>query len=262
NGVWDFSFDPYELRHVRLTVEEYLGEAVAINQVRITGSDDNDVHIPTQADVLALATNDVLEIAAGDTITAAYADEFTQIASGRSQLLTQSLTATYFNAGVMPIAYDFVRQPNGAVQTVRKQLMRIDPGERFIVEITDYDHDTTGEPDTVEFHVTVNDGEPIKLTAVETGPFTGVFTKEVDTASAPEKDKLVVKQGDQIYCTYLDSQNTFPGHAVAREAVVYVNQPSEGRVRIVGTRIVRPPSNAPGISTAPPRVIYLPAKDA
>lgn len=264
NGVWDFGFDSYELRHVKLTIEEYLGEGVAINQVDVRGSDENEVHIPTKADVLALAGNDVLEIAAGDTITASYADEFTQIAAGRSQLLTQSLTATYYNAGVTPIGYDFVRQANGAVQNVRKQLMRIDPGERFIVEITDYDHDTTGQPDTLEFQVSVNDGEPLKLTATETGPYTGVFTKEVDTASAPAKDKLVVKPGDQIYCSYLDAQNTFPGHAVAREAIVYANQPSEGRIRIVETRIVRPPQNknVPGANTAPPRIIYLPGKEA
>lgn len=263
NGVWDFQFDPYELRHVKLTVQEYLGEAVAINHVEIRGEEDAELYIPTKADVLALANNDVLEIAAGDLIKASYTDEFTQSASGRSQLLTADLTATYFNASLGSIGYDFVRQNNGQVANVRKQLIRIDPGERFVVEVTDYDLDTTGEPDEITIQVAVNDGEPLKLTAKETGPYTGVFTKEVDTAAMPAKDKLLVKKGDQVYASYLDAQNTFPGHAVAREAVVFVNQPSEGRLRVVETRVVRP-KTAVGqpADVRPPQTIYMPAKEA
>ena len=262
NGVWDFVFDAYELRHVKLTIQEYLGEAVAINHVEIRGEEDTELYIPTQADVLALAHNDVLEIAAGDLIKASYTDEFTQMAAGRSQLLTADLTATYFNASLAPIAYDFVRRTNGAVDTVRKQLIRIDPGERFIVEVTDYDQDTSAAPDEISLQVAINDGEPIKLTAQETGPYTGVFTKEVDTSSTPVEGKLAVKQGDQIYASYLDTQNTFPGHAVARESIVYVNQPSEGRMRIVETRVVRPtPNPEAAVNLAPPQTLYLPAKE-
>lgn len=300
NGVWDFRIDPLDLRHVRLTVHEYLGESLAINHVEISGEEEAEKYIPTKADVLALAGNDKLEIAAGDVITATYTDEFTQSASGRSQLLTGTLTATYFNARLVPISYDFVRLSNGAVDNVRKQLIRIDPGERFIVEITDYDRDTSAQPDALEFQVAVNDGEPIKLTAQETQPHSGIFTKEVDTAAAasekaegqagpadgnaekpkekPEakgeketggaaaaseaaagkpaaEGKLAVKRGDRLYCAYLDEQNTFPGHSIDRETVVYVNQPSDGRVRIVETRIVPPPKDNP---TAPVQIIYSP----
>jgi TolA-binding protein len=253
HGVWDFAFDAYELRHARVVIEEYLGEAVAINHMEIRGEDESELHIPTKADVLSLAGNDMLEIAAGDLITASYTDEFTQSAAGRSQLLTSTLTATYFNSTVAPIAYDFVRQPNGAVQTRRKRLMRIDPGERLIVEVTDYDQDTSGEPDEITIQVAVNDGEPLKLVAKETGPYTGIFTKEVDTSESPAEGKLAVQRGDQIYCSYIDAQNTFPGHAVARESIVYVNQPSEGRLRIVETRLVRPQQ-----AEARPQAIYLP----
>ncbi|MGE0608924.1 MAG: tetratricopeptide repeat protein, partial [Pirellulales bacterium] len=225
NGVWDFEFDSTELRHVRLVVQEYLGEAVAISHVQISGEDESEPYIPTKSDVLALANNDTLEIAAGDLITATYTDEFTQTAAGRSQLLNGTLQATYFNARLSPIAYDFVRERNGAVTQIRKQLIRIDPGERFIVEITDYDEDRTEGRDELTFQVAVNDDEPIKLVALET-EFAGTFTKEVDTAEVETKGKLVVKPGDRIYCSYVDSQNTFPGHAMARETVVYVNQPS------------------------------------
>ncbi len=132
--------------------------------------------------------------------------------------------------------------------------MRIDPGERIIVEITDYDRDISGEPDQVKFEVLVNDGDPLELTAQEVKPYAGVFTKEIDTASAPEGQKLVVKPGDRIVCRYLDEQNTFPGHAVARETVVYVNRATTGKLRIVETRLVRPPQG----SKALPQTVYLP----
>ena len=253
-GVWDFQFDPIEVRHVRLRVDEYLGDALAISQVEISSEQGSERHIPTEADVLALSENDVLEIAAGDTIVASYTDEFTQSASGRSQLLTARLQATYYDSRVQPIALDFVRQADGVVVTVRKELMRIDPGDRVIVEIIDYDLDQSDQPDQLKFQVSVNDGEPIELTAQETEPYSGIFTKEVDTSSKPEEGKLTVKRGDRIYCTYVDAQNTFPGHAVPREAIVYVTEPSNGRVRIVESRAIRSTEDV----AQPAQIIYLP----
>src|SRR5207244_4111339 len=92
----------------------------------------------------------------------------------------------------------------------RKQLIRIDPGDRFIVEVVDYDLDQTDKPDTLTIKVAVNDGEAMELTAQETLPYSGVFAKEVDTSAEPEQGKLTVKPGDRIYCTYHDAQNTFP----------------------------------------------------
>lgn len=260
DGVWNFQFQPMELRHVKFVIHEYVGEAVAINHVEIGGLDGDELHIPTKADVLSLATNDVLEIAAGDQINATYTDEFNQNASGGNQLLSVQLTATYFDASIAPIAYDFERQPNGQIVNIRKQLIRIDPGERLIVEVVDYDMDQTDQPDTLTIQVAVNDGEPIELTAHETEPFSGIFTKEVDTSAKFEKGKLTVKPGDQIYCTYVDAQNTFPGHAVPREAIVYVNQPTEARVRIVETRVVRP-AVVDRARPQPPQIIYLPSGD-
>ncbi len=254
DDVWEFRFPANEMRFVRLVVNEYRGEAVAINHVEIGGETGGPLYIPTEQDVLALATNDVLEIAAGDTVTATYTDEFTQNELGSSQLLTRELTATYYNAAVASIAYDFVRNQGGAVSEVRKDLKRVDPGERVTVEITDYDQDQTNERDTVLFQVIVNDGDPVMLTATETEEYTGIFTKEVDTSATPETGKLTVKKGDRIYVRYIDTQNTFPGHAVPRESVVYVNEPSEGRVRILESRITPPPAD----SKAKPTITYLP----
>ncbi len=248
---WDFHFKPSQLRYVRFIVDEYLGEAVAINHVEV-GGDGPELYIPTKEDVLSLANNDTLEIAGGDVINASYTDELTSRGTDSSRLLTGKLTATYFNANVAAIGYDFVRQRNGAVDEVRKLVKRIEPGERFIVEIVDYDHDQTGQPDSLEFEVLVNDDEPVRLTATENENFSGVFTKEVDTTATSEDGKLSVKKGDRIYVRYIDEQNTFPGHSVPRESVVYVNEPTDAKIRILETRIIpRPPE-----SNQPPRVIY------
>jgi TolA-binding protein len=258
-GTWTFHFAPISLRHVRLVIQEYRGEAVAISNVEVQSLEDGKVYIPTETDVLSLATNDVLELAAGDKVTANYVDEFTESATGGSRLLTAELEATYFNGVIQPIAYDFQRLPNGQIINLRKLLMRIDPGERLIVEVTDFDQDRTDQPDSVKIQVAVNNGEPLDLVAKETGNFTGIFTKEVDTSDKPEKGKLTVKPGDRIHCRYLDAQNTFPGHSVVREAVVYVSEPTEAKMRIVETRYVRPPQDRTDIQ---PQLIYLPPRDA
>ena len=134
-------------------------------------------------------------------------------------------------ASIVPIGYDFIKSPAGGVFNLRKELLRIDPGERFIIEVTDFDMDVTAKPDQIKILVGVNDGPPIELTATETGDNTGIFTKEVDTSAKAEKGKLTVKPGDRIYCRYLDEQNTVPGHASFRETVVYVSEPTEGKSR-------------------------------
>jgi len=251
DDVWEFRFPHHELRYTRLIANEYRGEALAINHVEIGG--EAELYIPTDQDVLSLSNNDVLEIAAGDVVRATYTDEFTQNELGSTQLLTRELTATYNNASVAPIAYDFVRNGSGAIATLRKDLKRIDTGERLTVEITDYDQDQSNEQDTVRFQVIVNDGLPVMLTATETEPYSGIFAKEVDTSAEEEEGKLMVKKGDRIYIRYIDTQNTFPGHAVPRESVVYVNEPTDGRVRILESRI----TPAPAESNAAPRVTYL-----
>ncbi len=231
---WDFKFQPIGVRHVRMVIHEYRGEAVAINHVEVRDSEKNVLHIPTDADLLSLATNDILEIAGGDTITATYIDEVNQ--TGSSRLLNAKLTATYFNAIITPIGYDFVKAPNGQVLNIRKELLRIDPGERVILEVTDYDQDVTAGPDKIKVQVAVNDGPPIDLEATETGENTGIFTKEIDTTAMAAEGKIVVKPGDRLFLRYLDEQNTVPGHPAVRETVVYVNEPTPGRIHVIETR--------------------------
>lgn len=250
--AWEFRFDPIDVRYTRFMINEYLGEAVAVNHVEVSGQDAANPYIPTEADVMALSENDVLEIAGGDVVTASYTDDVTQASAGGSRLLTGKLQATYFDAAVTPVAYDFVRERNGSVTTVRKRLKRVEPGDRLIVEIVDYDRDQTAAPDQVLFEVIVNDGEPVEFAATETEAYSGIFTKEVDTTVMPAQGKLTVKRGDRIYVRYVDEQNTFPGHSVPRETVVYVNEPTDSRVRILETRVIPPPAG----SEAPPRITW------
>lgn len=280
-GAWEFRFPSNDLRYVRFKINEYLGDAVAVNHIEIGGrgiahakveagkaADDTErLYIPTDSDVLELSNNNTLEIAGGDVVSAGYTDEFTQNENSNSLLLSEKLFATYFNATVGAINYDFIRLDNGQVQNIEKIVVRADPGERFVVSITDYDLDTTVGQDTLEFEVSVNDGEPIKLSAIEKeSNQSGTFTKEIDTilagSSAADSDntegKLKVKPGDRIVVRYLDAQNTFPGHSVKRESVVYVNKPTTAQIRIVETRVL--PGN-PKQNTAP-QPVYLKEADA
>ncbi|MGZ0168444.1 MAG: tetratricopeptide repeat protein [Planctomycetales bacterium] len=253
--AWEFRFDPINVRFTRFVINEYLGEAVAVNHIEVSGDDIAKPFIPTETDVLALSDNDQLEIAGGDVVRATYTDEVTQANSGGSRLIAGELQATYFNGTVAPVAYDFVRERNGSVSEVRKRLKRVDPGDRLVVEITDYDRDQSVTRDKLQFQVSVNDGEPVTLTATETEENSGVFTKEVDTAAKAEDDHLVVTAGDRVNIRYLDEQNTFPGHSVPRESVVYVNLATEARVRILESRVIPAREG----SARPPRFVYQPS---
>jgi TolA-binding protein len=228
---WNLSMPSRELRFIDLEFLEYRGEAIAISNVEISGGEIK--HIPPTADVLELASNDILELAPGDTVSVSYLDELTAGAEQRNRLLTKSLTATYYNGQITPISYDFNRSRNGSVKGTRKELLRIEPGERIVAEIVDFDLDVGLERDEVEVEIQVNSSPPFKYTATETGASTGVFLAEIDTAAEATEDKITVKQGDKVYLRYKDAQNIFPGHAFYRETVVLLNEPTEAQIQIV-----------------------------
>ncbi len=248
---WEFRFPERQIRYTKVVVNEYVGDAVAISQIEVGNASNGETQIPTDADILSLATNHVLEIAAGDRVVATYTDEYTLNELNTAQLLTRELTATYHNGEVNAISYSLSASGAGGVNAQRKELMRVDPGERIVLEVVDYDEDRSNEIDSILVEVVVNDGDPLQLEATETGPNTGIFTREIDTSAAPAENKLAVKSGDVVYLRYLDSQNTFPGHTVPRERVVFVNEPTDAQVRII-------PSLAQRTSpTTPPSVQYL-----
>ena len=240
---WTLSMPFRELRYLDFEFLEYRGEAIAINNVEINGGGNK--HMPPAADVMELARNTILELAPGDTVTVSYLDELTAGAEQRNRLLTQSLTATYYNGEITPISYDFARNGDGSVKGSRKELLRIEPGERIVAEVVDFDFDIGLERDQVEVEVQINADPPFKLTATETGASTGVFLAEIDTAAEAADGKVVVKKGDKVYLRYKDTQNTFPGHAFYRETTVLLNEPTEASIQIVDSET--PVEGAPRI---------------
>lgn len=284
-GNWEFGIEPKELRHVKFVIDEYLGQAAAISTVTVQGPEGKI--IPTEVDLLQLAHNDVLEITPGDVIDAIYIDELPKGGQPKNRALNQQLSATYYNAAIEPISYDFLRNANGQVTEVTKDLLRIDPGERITIEVTDFDLDATGQEDHLTLMVQVGDGEVLELEAQETQPTSGVFKTEIETYDpdapveptptaegeavaddggdpteveageseetsegdtgeiekegeptepSPEIPRIAVKPGHQVYLSYRDQENTFPGHAIDREAVVFVREPTDATMRIVATR--------------------------
>ena len=232
-NVWTLSVPSRELRHIGFEFLEYRGEAVSVSNVEVSGAGDR--HLPPAEDVLELADNDILELAPGDTVEISYLDELTAGGIQPNRLLTKSLTATYYNGEIIPISYDFARTGDGSVAGTRKELLRIEPGERIVAEVTDFDLDTGLNRNSVEIEVQVNADPPVKVVATESDASTGIFLAEIETTNEADGTKLVVKQGDKVYLRYRDEQNTFPGHASDREAVVYINQPTDGVVRILNS---------------------------
>lgn len=228
---WTLKMPSLALRFINFEFLEYRGEAIAISNVEISGGGKK--HIPPTADVLELANNNTLELAPGDTVKASYLDELTAGAEQRNRLLTRSLTATYYNGEITPISYDFSRDGKGSIKGSRKELLRIEPGERIVAEVVDFDLDTSLERDTVKIEVQVSANPPITFTAIETDASSGVFLAEIDTAAEPTEGKIVVKQGDKVYLGYIDRQNTFPGHSYHRETAVLLNEPTKAHIQIV-----------------------------
>ncbi len=248
---WTFSIPSAYLRHVEFVFDEYVGQSLAVNQVEVKAGDQ--LLVPTEADILAMSENDVLEITAGDEVVASYVDEFGRGGS-KNRLLSKTLTATYYNAKIRPVSYGFARTASGQVQEMEKELMRIDPGERIVVEVTDYDMDLTPEVDKLKVEVFRNNEEPIVLEAIETEENSGIFRTEIDTSAEEEEGKLRVVPGDRVNLRYVDPQNTFPGHSFYREGLVFVRKPTDGFVRIVETRYVQ--SDSGGASS-----LYLPRSE-
>ncbi len=249
---WEFFFKPIQLRYARFQVDEYLGDSVAVNHIEV--ANNNNVFIPTEVDVSKLAENQTLEIAGGDVVLASYTDETSVVTKGGSRLLTQKLQATYNDGRVVPIGFDFARNAGGGVAQIRKELLRVDAGDRITFEVVDYDMDQTDQRDTVSVEIWLNGNRWKSTEATETEEYSGIFRVEVETSASEEVGKLRIKPGDSIFCRYSDLQNTFPGHSVVREGVVFANEPTEGLVRIIGTSRTQPPADSEGL----PQPVYLP----
>ena len=251
SNQWTIAMPVRELRFIEYEFLEYRGEAISISNIEVSGGGTK--HIPPTSDVLELARNQILELAPGDSVKVSYLDEITAGGLQHNRLLTKDLTATYDNGTITPIGYDFARSGGGSVKGTRKELMRIEPGDRIVAEVADSDLDTGLDRDTVEIELQVNAEASTKITATETGPSTGVFTAEIDTSAQAAKGKTVVKQGDRVYLRYQDKQNTFPGHAFHRETVVYLNHPTAALIQILESEkpLTGPPRLIPVMGVGP-----------
>ncbi len=166
-------------RYVRLFIEKFSGTAPRIAEIEVKDA-AGAVLIPTKSEGEA-ASGDALRLTPSDRVTAAYDDETSMISQGKPRTLSQSLVATYYNGQIGFIAYDFKAVAGQSIpETYVKQVRRVDPGQRVIVRVTDYDADTTDKRDKIKFSLKTSDGQEQKLEATETEPFTGVFTKELD----------------------------------------------------------------------------------
>ncbi len=230
-STWTMSLPTHPLRYVECNILEYRGEAVSINMVEI--KDGQTRHVPPADDVLELAENDILELAPGDTVTVSYLDELTAENRQPNRFLTAKLTATYYNGKITPISYDFSRAGDGSVNRSRKELLRIEPGDRIVAEVVDFDHDISPEKDSIEVQVQVGSKPPVTMTATESEASSGIFLCEIDTTAGEEEGKLTIQKGDVVHLSYIDEQNTFPGHASKRETFVLLNEPTDGRIQIV-----------------------------
>jgi len=248
---------PETCRYLKMLILEYSDDAPAVADFRVWAGPKEIV--PSGVDVHALARNATLEMSPGDRVTVEYVDEVTTAGAPKT-LRDNRLQATFYNATVAAIRHHFWDdERTGQRQRVDYTVLRVEPGDRFVVEITDYDADKTAELDQVSFTVRVGDADAVTLTARETGKFTGVFAREVDVADRPLPGRLLVRPGEEIAISYLDEENTDPGHPTERRTTLRVNTPSAGAVAVEPS-VVRPDSDdaaATGGAGPSPKLVTL-----
>ena len=225
-----------ESRYVRILIEKYSGTAPRIAEVRVQNPEGSAL-VPRSSDIPATAAANVegLRLTPSDRITATYDDEVNIASLGKPRALSQQLQATYYNAKLDFIAYEFsAANGQNIPDRLIKQVRRVSPGQRFVVRITDYDADASEERDKVQFNLKTADGTLEKtLEAIETEPFSGVFTKEVDVWSEERPEGLKLNPGVLLEATYEDRQNTDPGAPVKRLATLEAASVVEPRIAFV-----------------------------
>ncbi|MDP6356450.1 MAG: tetratricopeptide repeat protein, partial [Planctomycetota bacterium] len=218
-----FTFDePFATRHVRMTIHEFRTDAPAIAHIGIYDKEGKKLVPNEGSKIHELATNSILELSPGDEVTVNYRDE-KNIHPGEPRTYRESLAATYFNGFVRTIVHDFIEDQSGNRKQIDYMVRRIRPGDRFIVEIVEFDEDKTDGIDEIPFLVTTANGKKMKYVARETDPYSGIFTKEIDTSIDGEPKTLQVEEVDSITIEYMDSENTDPGHRAERGTNIYTS---------------------------------------
>ena len=222
-------------RYVRLNVEKFTGTSVRIAELEVTDA-AGALLLPTKNEVEAVA-GDSLRLTPSDRVTAVYEDETSMVSQGKPRNLSQTIVATYYNASIGFIGYNFKATAGQAIpETFVKQVRRVDPGQRVIIRVIDYDADTTDKRDKVKFTLKVGDAEPVKMEATETEPFTGVFTKEFDIWSEQRTNGFKLPAGAVVEAAYLDEQNTDPGAPALRTTHLESVTPGDVKIGFVQSR--------------------------
>ena len=222
-------------RYVRLFIEKFSGTSARIAEIEVSDA-AGTVLLPAKAEAESVA-GDALRLTPSDRVTAVYEDETSMVSQGKPRNLSQNISATYFNGTIGFIAYDFKANPGQSIpETFVKQVRRVDPGQRVIIRVTDYDADSTDKRDKVKFTLKAGDGEPVKMEATETEPFTGVFTKEFDIWSPQRTNGFKLAPGELVEAAYLDEQNTDPGAPFMRTTYLEAVAPGEVKIAFVQSR--------------------------
>ena len=223
-----------EGRYVRIFIEKFTGTAPRIAEIEVSDA-TGAVLIPTKGEA-SVAAGESLRLTPSDRISAVYEDEVSIASLGKPRTLTQQVQATYYNGTIDFVAYDFKEQKGQAVpEKFVKQVRRVDPGQRVIIRVTDYDADVSDQRDKVKFTLKTSDGKTQTMEAVETEPFTGVFTKELDIWSAEHPEGLKLEPGVTLEAAYLDEQNTDPGAPILRTAMLEPVAPGDAKVAFAQT---------------------------
>ncbi|MDA0837841.1 MAG: tetratricopeptide repeat protein [Planctomycetota bacterium] len=245
------TFQPVEARFVRMTINEFRGDAPALSHFGVSGGGKQ--FIPVEGlDVHSLASNDTLEVSPGDTITASYSDEV-NVDPGTPKVYQETLEATYFNGKIQCIRNEFIEDQAGNRRKEELKVARVNVAgkeERVIIQITEYDADKTDGIDKLPLAVlSRSTGNKLNLIATETGPFTGIFTKELDlTTEQAAPGALQVVDGDVIQIAFVDVENTDPGNKTERQFELEETLPTDGSVEIVsqlGTMAADKPDQRP-----------------
>jgi len=225
-----------EGRFVRVMIEKFSGSAPRIAEIEVSDETGTTL-IPVKTEA-AVAAGEALRLTPSDRISATYEDEASMISVGKPRTLNQRLQATYYNGKLDFIAYEFKPSKGQSVpEKFIKQVRRVDPGQRVVVQITDFDGDVSDQRDKVKFILKTSDGTETPLEATETEPFTGVFTKELDIWSAERPNGLKIADGAFLEGVYLDEQNTDPGAPSARTARLEAATPGAAQVTFISTTV-------------------------
>lgn len=208
-----------QARLFRMVMLKYDGDAPGFEKIRLTDRDDEQV-LPTNQDFGELQENDILEIVPGDDITVEYVDP--KFISSGNEKHAEFLNATYNDAEVSAAFLEYSSNSQGDRVPEYIQMIRFVTGEPINFLIQDPDADHSAERDTVEFTAWTTEGEPQTYEALETKSHSGAFVGKVfPVEEEPEREsEIQVEEGDQVFFSYLDEENTDPGIPWQREYAV------------------------------------------